>query len=346
MQTRKLNRAYATLLALFATSAWSQTGPDFTRPPRPPIVPTKLANPEARTAVNPTFTTFNAPGAGTGARQGTFAYQINNERFIVGQYTDAGTVNHGYVRAPDGDITTFEAPGAGTLANQGTTPNGIDTTGAVEGYYLDGNTAFHGFLRAADGTITTFDASGAGTGAYQGTLGADINTAGTVAGYYYNAEAVSRGLVRAASGAVTRFDAPGAGTGTGQGTSAFSINTAGVITGAYLDANLAWHGFLRAASGAMTTFDAPGAGVGSFQGTRPWISRVVIPRAYIDRILSSKPSHRVWCFFTICGSKLPLRSRGVSISNSPKSPFSVLEVVPFLEFPLLYPAGSLFSYPR
>src|SRR5580692_4762555 len=74
----------------------------------------------------PTFTTFNAPGAGTGASQGTFAYQISNERFTVGQYSDAGSVNHGYVRAPDGDITTFEAPGAGILANQGTTPNGIN----------------------------------------------------------------------------------------------------------------------------------------------------------------------------------------------------------------------------
>src|SRR6516225_6275266 len=29
------------------------------------------------------------------------------------------------------------------------------------------------------------------------------------------------------------------------------------------------------------------------------MSRVVIPRAYIDRILSSNPSKRVWCFFTI-----------------------------------------------
>ncbi len=69
----------------------------------------------------------------------------------------------------------------------------------------------------------------------------------------------------------------------------------------------------------------------------PRISRVVIPRAYRDRILSSNPVQRVWFFLTICGSNSPLRSRGVAISTSPKSPFSVLRVTPFRLFPLLSP---------
>ena len=71
-----------------------------------------------------------------------------------------------------------------------------------------------------------------------------------------------------------------------------------------------------------------------------------MPRAYIDRILSSNPSKRVWCLLRICGSKLPLRSRGVSTTISPNSPFTVLLVAPFRELPLLCPAGSCFSYPR
>src|SRR5208283_5270741 len=78
----------------------------------------------------------------------------------------------------------------------------------------------------------------------------------------------------------------------------------------------------------------------------PWISRVLMPRAYIDKILSSNPSKRVWCLPRICGSKLPLRSRGVSTTNSPNSPFTVLLVAPLRELPLLCPAGSCFSYPR
>src|SRR3982750_15335 len=52
------------------------------------------------------------------------------------------------------------------------------------------------------------------------------------------------------------------------------------------------------------------------------MSRVVMPRAYIDRILSSKPVKRVVPFGTIFGSKLALRSRGPGISISPKSPLS------------------------
>lgn len=69
-----------------------------------------------------TITTFDAPGAGTGQFQGTFAYNINPAGAIAGQYLDANNVYHGYVRAPDGAITTFDAPDAGTGAFQGRLP--------------------------------------------------------------------------------------------------------------------------------------------------------------------------------------------------------------------------------
>src|SRR4029077_18876040 len=49
------------------------------------------------------------------------------------------------------------------------------------------------------------------------------------------------------------------------------------------------------------------------------MSRTVIPRGYSEMILSSKPSRRVSPLATICGSKLPLRSRGTSISTDPSS---------------------------
>jgi hypothetical protein len=64
------------------------------------------------------------------------------------------------------------------------------------------------------------------------------------------------------------------------------------------------------------------------------MSRVVIPRAYIDRILSSNPSNRLWCFGIICGSKVLLRSRGTSMVSWPFLPFSVFSLEPFRELPL------------
>jgi hypothetical protein len=51
--------------------------------------------------------TFDAPGAGTGPNQGTFAYAINLGSTIMGFYLDASNVYHGFVRATDGTITTF-----------------------------------------------------------------------------------------------------------------------------------------------------------------------------------------------------------------------------------------------
>src|SRR5437667_337320 len=88
-------------------------------------------------ARNTTFITFDAPGAGTGAFQGTFALDINQAGAIAGETTDASNVSHGFVRAPDGAITTFDAPGAGTGSGQGTqTPeaDGLSPAGAIAGY--------------------------------------------------------------------------------------------------------------------------------------------------------------------------------------------------------------------
>ena len=63
-----------------------------------------------------------------------------------------------------------------------------------------------------------------------------------------------------------------------------------------------------------------------------------IPRAYIEMILSSKPSKRVCPFGTICGSKVELRSRGTSRGNSPKSPLRVLRDLQLRELPEFVPA--------
>jgi hypothetical protein len=59
----------------------------------------------------PTFTTFEAAGAGTGTFQGTVGISINTAGAIAGMYVDASNVYHGFVRAANGTIADFEAPG-------------------------------------------------------------------------------------------------------------------------------------------------------------------------------------------------------------------------------------------
>jgi len=146
-----------------------------------------------------TFTTYEAPGAGTGPGQGTGPNGINNPAGdITGNVTDASNVTHGYVRAKDGTITTFDAPGAGTGPGQGTQPLSINPKGVITGWYTDASNVNHSFVRAKNGTITTFDAPGAGTGPGQGTatFSGVTNPTGATTGSYIDSDNVAHGFLR------------------------------------------------------------------------------------------------------------------------------------------------------
>jgi hypothetical protein len=158
------------------------------------------------------FITFDAPGAGTGHREGTFGLTINPSGAIAGDYLDANDTFHGFVRTREG---------------------------AIAGGYLDANSAYHGFVRSPDGKITTFDAPGAGTGAGQGTDAVSINPAGVIAGFYIDASSVDHGFVRFPDGAIATFDGPDAILTVG-----YAINAAGAITGHYRDPTTISHGFV------------------------------------------------------------------------------------------------------
>jgi hypothetical protein len=54
------------------------------------------------------FTSFDAPGAGTGPGQGTSPQQITAAGTIVGNYVDSNYVTHGFVRSAQGE---FACPG-------------------------------------------------------------------------------------------------------------------------------------------------------------------------------------------------------------------------------------------
>src|ERR1039458_10624569 len=66
-----------------------------------------------------TIITFDAPGAGKGAGQGTIAFGHDARGAIMGYYLDASNVYHGFLRTPDGRFTTIDVPGAGTGEYQG-----------------------------------------------------------------------------------------------------------------------------------------------------------------------------------------------------------------------------------
>src|SRR5215831_621764 len=136
---------------------------------------------------NTTIATFDAPGAGTGARQGTTAFGINPAGAITGFTRDANFARHGFLRAPDGTITIFDDPNAGTCSTscgsigngQGTRAFAINPSGVITGFYTDNSGRCHGYVRAANGTFTQIDAPDAGTGPFpQGTFPSNITPMG------------------------------------------------------------------------------------------------------------------------------------------------------------------------
>src|SRR5215831_10969880 len=202
-----------------------------------------------------TITTFDAPGGGTGAFQGTYATNINPSGTIIGFSRDANNARHGFVRARDGSFTIFDAPGAGTGPGQGTRAYTINSSGTITGFFIDSIGAVHGYARSNQGVITVFDAPGAGTGPFpEGTFPWSpmiINPNGAITGWATDSALVSHGFLRDRNGGFTTFDAPGAGTGAGQGTFPFAISFSGEITGFYIDATNANHGFLWDKTGVI-----------------------------------------------------------------------------------------------
>jgi hypothetical protein len=114
-----------------------------------------------------TVTTFDDPDAGTTSNfiAGTTPVGINTEGVIRGYYTDATSVNRGFLRARDGTFTTFDPPGQISDSFDFVYPPYLpmNPEGVITGAYFEpisgnpfgGN--FRVFVRARDGTFTTFD---------------------------------------------------------------------------------------------------------------------------------------------------------------------------------------------
>jgi hypothetical protein len=202
--------------------------------------------------------TFDVPGAGTTAFQGTVPLVIGDSGDIAGYFIDSKNVFHGFIRSAVGEFTTFDAPGAGTGYLQGTEPSGLADDGKVVGYYYDANYAYHGFLRGVDGAVITIDAPNAGTAPNQGTNVTSVNKDGESAGYMQDSNSVYHSFVRSSSGTFTLFDAPKAGTAAKQGTVVLyegGLNSQGETCGFYFNSNGKVFPFIRKPNGVITSFD-------------------------------------------------------------------------------------------
>src|SRR5207248_42224 len=149
---------------------------------------------------------------------------INPAGAIIGFYVDASSVQHGFVRAPNGIITEFDPNGSVF-----TDPNAINAVGAITGFYFDANFVGHGFLRATDGTITSFDAPGADhtPGSFNGTFGVGLTPNGGIEGVFVDVNGVLHGFVRSTEGTIP-----------------VDNNDPGAIAGEAIDGGTVIHGFL------------------------------------------------------------------------------------------------------
>ena len=77
-----------------------------------------------------TIITFEAPGAGTGAYQGTYGFGLNDLGAITGIYVDSVWAVHGFLRDPFGNFTEFDAPDADPFC--GTYPVNPNNAGEID----------------------------------------------------------------------------------------------------------------------------------------------------------------------------------------------------------------------
>jgi hypothetical protein len=194
-----------------------------------------------------TFTTIDAPGAGTTPGLGTFVQDINTGGDIVGySKTTPFDLGHVFVRSAAGVLNGLDVPGRGTLNGQGAIAKRINSAGTIVGYFADSQSVLHGFIRSVDGNFTIFDAPGA-----TATYTAGINDAGTVAGQFVDNNLAVHGFLRGQDGRFTVFDGPG-------GTfSVAAINSGGTVIGLGSSGD----GFQRNPDGTSAIFDAPGVGI-------------------------------------------------------------------------------------
>ena len=192
--------------------------------------------------LNYRFVRFDVSGA-----TDTVARGLNNRGQNVGSFVDAGGVEHGYLRQPDGSFVTLDPPGSvDTIAA------GVNDLGTIVGTWTDNGGAAHGFTRGPAGTYTTLDFPGATDTSLTG-----IDDVGRIVGAYDLGDpTASIGFVYV-YGRFTSFEDPSA---VPAQTTPAGINLLGFISGVYVGTDGSNHGFVRDPKGQFQDYDFPGAG--------------------------------------------------------------------------------------
>jgi hypothetical protein len=232
------------------------------------VVPLEQMPAQAAGALTP----FDVPGASFAFSQvcnnafvftigcGTTPLANNDSGQVVGTYTDAALVQHGFLRDPNGYVHyPIDDPEAGTGPGQGTVAFSINKAGVIAGAFQDSNGVYHGFLRFPWGYFEPLDVPEAGKGAGQGTLAFSINLPGTTTtGIYIDANG-THGFVQTPSGMVEPFDAT-RHTPFTYPCEETCVTPGGAVTGTFVDPTTGLpHGFVRSPSGNITPIDVPNA---------------------------------------------------------------------------------------
>src|SRR4051812_2546118 len=123
---------------------------------------------------------------------------IDSAGQIVGFYTDAAAVLHGFLRETTGKILPLDPPGSTFTVARASTP-----AGDVMGYYQDAGKATHGFVSNSTGLYVSFDAAPGSLG----TVPLAMNRFGSIAGYFIDGQASFHGLLRKTDATFVSFEA-------------------------------------------------------------------------------------------------------------------------------------------
>ena len=215
-------------------------------------------------AQKPIIITFDPTGS-----VNTQPWSISDTGWITGNWTDVGGTEHGFVRAPDGEITSFDVtvPGAGTVGCQGCE---INSKGEVAGCSWNANNTSTGFRRTPDGKITPIIVPGAWQGENGGSMAMALNDAGLILGQYTIDANDQDSLLVTPDNHFIIFNptSPLVSTWSWGGMES-ALNPAGAAIGGYIDFSEVYHGYVRSPYGAITVLDAPSWGQVAGAGTFP-----------------------------------------------------------------------------
>jgi hypothetical protein len=191
-----------------------------------------------------TFTSFDFPGAIS-----TESVGINTAGFLVGAYSDAAGVVHGFERMPTGTGTfeTIDYPGAVSTAL-----TRINDANQAVGSFVDASGISHGFLFISPNQFTQIDYPRAAQTQVYG-----INNSQQIVGLWYDANGNTSGFSLLKK-TFTDLVFPGS-----VSTVASDVNLAGEVSGSWGNTivNDQAHGFLltSAIKGKYSDVDFPGA---------------------------------------------------------------------------------------